>query len=245
MILPAGDDVGVPERSAPRTRARKGEGAQLRDEILAAAERLLIETGSEEAVSIRAVADAVGVTPPSIYRHFEDKQLLLFEVCAVHFARLEVVAAAAVEGVDDPLEALVAMGRAYVRFGLEHPEHYRIMFMGRSDLTPEQYRDEVLAGTGPFALLVAAVRACLDAGHTAMDGDDDPVAGAMALWAVVHGLTSLLIAKPGMPWGDTDAMIDRLTRMTMRGYFGIDLDQPDAVTPGRRRTRPRRRRASA
>jgi AcrR family transcriptional regulator len=49
-----------------RPRLPKGEGRQLRDEILAVAERMLLETGSQEAVSIRAVADAVGVTPPSI-----------------------------------------------------------------------------------------------------------------------------------------------------------------------------------
>ena len=65
-----------------RPRARKGQGDLLRTDILEAAERLLLETGSEDAVSIRAVADATGVTPPSIYRHFRDKQHLLFEVCA-------------------------------------------------------------------------------------------------------------------------------------------------------------------
>ena len=62
-----------------RTRARRGEGERLREEILDAAERLLIETGNRDAVSIRAVAEAVGVTPPSIYLHFADKtELLIF-----------------------------------------------------------------------------------------------------------------------------------------------------------------------
>jgi AcrR family transcriptional regulator len=205
-----------------RTRARRGEGGQLRAEILEAAERLLIETGSEEALTIRAVADAVGVTPPSIYRHFEDKQLLLFEVCGVHFARLEEVARDAMRGIDDPVAALAAMGRAYARFGVDQPEHYRIMFMGRFDLTPEQYADEVLAGTGPFRLLVDAVQACLDAGYTS-DISEGPVDGALVLWTAVHGITSLLIAKPGMPWGDTDATIDRMCRVTMRGLFGVDI----------------------
>jgi AcrR family transcriptional regulator len=61
-----------------RPRLPRGEGRRLRGEIMAAAERLLIDTGSQEAVSIRAVADAVGVTPPSIYRHFADKSELIF-----------------------------------------------------------------------------------------------------------------------------------------------------------------------
>jgi AcrR family transcriptional regulator len=209
-----------------RTRARKGEGGLLREEILDAAERLLIETASEDEVSIRAVAEAVGVTPPSIYRHFEDKQLLLFEVCARQFAHLDEVAGAAVEGIEHPVEALAALGRAYVRFGLDHPEAYRIMFMGRTDMTPEQYADEVLADTGSFATLVAAVQACLDAGYGdaghGSDGDPiDAVTGALVLWVSVHGLTSLLIAKPGMPWGDVETMCDQVCAVAMRGLFGV------------------------
>lgn len=204
-----------------RTRARKGEGGQLRDEILDAAEQLLVRTASEDEVSIRAVAEAVGVTPPSIYRHFEDKQLLLFEVCARQFAHLDEVAAAAVAGIEHPVEALAALGRAYVRFGLEHPEAYRIMFMGRVDLTPEQYADEVLADTGSFAMLVAAVQACIDAGFRGDGGPVDAVTGALVLWVAVHGLTSLLIAKPGMPWGDVEAMCDQVCAVTMRGLFGV------------------------
>jgi AcrR family transcriptional regulator/predicted DNA-binding protein (MmcQ/YjbR family) len=204
-----------------RPRAPKGRGGLLRDEILEAAERLLIETGSEEAVSIRAVADAVGVTPPSIYRHFDDKQLLLFEVCARHFASLEEVARSATEGIEDPVEALTAMGRAYVRFGLDQPAHYRIMFMGRSDLTPEQYADEVLAGGGPFALLVGAVRRCLEAGGAA-DAERNPVTVALLVWAGVHGLTSLLIAKPGMPWGDVERITGEQCRAIVRGVLGVD-----------------------
>jgi AcrR family transcriptional regulator len=203
-----------------RTRARKGEGGQLREEILDAAERLLVRTASEDEVSIRAVAEAVGVTPPSIYRHFEDKQLLLFEVCARQFAHLDEVAAAAVEGIEHPVEAVAALGRAYVRFGLDHPEAYRIMFMGRVDMTPEQYADEVLADTGSFAMLVAAVQRCFDAGHVG-DGPTDAVTGALVLWVAVHGLTSLLIAKPGMPWGDVESMCDQVCAVTMRGLFGV------------------------
>lgn len=204
-----------------RQRARKGEGAHLRDEILEAAERLLIETGSEDAVSIRAVAEAVGVTAPSIYRHFEDKQLLLFEVCGLHFARLEEVARIAMEGLEHPVEAVIAMGRAYVRFGIEQPEHYRIMFMGRSDMTPAQYADEVMAETGPFALLVRAVQACFDAGYGA-PGHPDARRAALVLWSNVHGLTSLLIAKPGMPWGDPDEILDEQCRVLTRGLFDLE-----------------------
>ena len=129
-------------RPAPVGRARRGEGDRTREAILEAADRLLVESGSEEAVSVRAVADAVGLTPPTIYRHFDDKDHLLFEVCAVHFDRLDrEVVAPVVAAVADPVEALRQIAHDYVRFGLDDPEHYRIMFMGHAAHTPERYDD--------------------------------------------------------------------------------------------------------
>src|SRR6185295_14050813 len=64
-----------------RRRAPRGSGDQLRDEILDATTGLLLETGHAKAVSIRSVAQRVGVTPPSIYLHFADKEALLDAVC--------------------------------------------------------------------------------------------------------------------------------------------------------------------
>ena len=64
----------------PRRRASRGAGEQLRGEIVTAAKQLLADSASADAVSIRAVADAVGVTPPSIYLHFADKDALLAAV---------------------------------------------------------------------------------------------------------------------------------------------------------------------
>ena len=68
--------------SSRRHRARRGQGEALRGEILAAARELLAETGNQEAVSVRAVAERVGITTPSIYLHFKDKDDLLDAVCA-------------------------------------------------------------------------------------------------------------------------------------------------------------------
>ena len=75
-----------------------------------------METADEEAVSIRAVADAVGVTPPAIYLHFADKRELILEVCAASFAELDRVSEEAAAGSSDPVESLRLRGRAYVQF---------------------------------------------------------------------------------------------------------------------------------
>jgi AcrR family transcriptional regulator len=203
-----------------RQRARRGEGEKLRDEILKAAEDLLIQSGDEDAVSIRAVADRVGVTPPSIYLHFTDKNDLLFEVCERHFQAMdEMVEEEAAQGAD-PLESLVRRGRAYIRFGREHPEQYRILFMGRPADVHDLSTDRLMQTAG-FGKLVEGVRACMDAGAIAAA---DPLVVALGLWAVVHGVTSLAISKPTL--FDTavlDALVDHLLRVQIDGLRGPAL----------------------
>lgn len=187
-----------------RERARKGEGDRLREEILAAAEDLLLRTGSEELVSIRAVANATGVTAPSIYRHFTDKTELMLEVCSRQFMRLDEELEASMEGIDDPLDRLRARGRAYIEFGRQNPEHYRIMFMHHADATREDWQDTMR--DGPFAHLVEGVAAAIDAG--ALRSTGDAFTTALHIWANVHGLTSLLVTNKALPWPDVDRLID-------------------------------------
>jgi AcrR family transcriptional regulator len=180
----------------------------LRDEILVAAERLLLETGDESAVSIRAIADAVGVTPPSIYLHFADKTDLIFAVCERQYARLDAYTDEMLGDETHPGRRLNIRGRAYVHFGLENPEQYRILFMGRPDSAPEQFVDERVAGLAAFDHLVAEVRNCVAAGL--FEGDAFVI--ACGLWAKVHGLTSLLISKPEFPWPPLEVLLDGLSR---------------------------------
>lgn len=200
-----------------RTRSPRGQGEELRDEILDAAEQLLVETQSEDAVSIRAVADRVGVTPPSIYRHFADKTTLMFCVCDRQFDRLDVELRRQLAAGEDPVEAVIDCGRAYIRFGIDHPEAYRIMFMGHSDLTPEQYSDEVIADQGAFAGLVQAIEATASAGR--LRPGIDVMTAAMVLWASVHGLVSLRIAKPNFPWPPLDEQVETQCGLVSRALF--------------------------
>lgn len=193
-----------------RPRARKGEGDRLRGEILQAAERLLIKTGDQDAVSVRAIARAVGVTPPSIYLHFADKSELIFAVCAAHFSALDEAIETAAAGADDPLDELRLRGRAYVQFGIEHPEHYRILFMSKPAETPAAWSPEVMLENAAFSHHLDAVqRAFPDAAEVYL--------AAIGLWAAVHGVVSLLIANPDFPWPDVDALIDHMLATQAKG----------------------------
>lgn len=198
-----------------RTRSPRGQGEQLRDEILEVAERLLVETNDEAALSIRAIASAVGVTPPSIYLHFADRNDLLFAVCERHLVKLEEAIARAAEGIDDPWERVRRRGRAYLQWGLDNPEHYRVLMMRRPDRTPDRFVDERLADTTGLVPVSEDVTAAL--------GADLPVAAAEALettkvlWMMIHGVVSMFIAKPDFPFASADETYDRLFRLVRGG----------------------------
>ena len=113
-----------------RARAPRGSGERLRDEILDATTELLLETGHARSVSIRSVAQRVGVTPPSIYLHFAHKDALMDAVCARYFEKLDPEMRRLATEHNSPVEVLRAQGLAYVRFAVQTPELYRIATMG-------------------------------------------------------------------------------------------------------------------
>lgn len=211
-----------------RTRARRGSGEQLREEIVAAAKKLLAEAGNADKVSMRAVADAVGVTPPSIYLHFADKDALLNAVVFDVFSELDAAMLQGADGIAEPLARLRAFGLGYIRFAVGHPEHYRLATMDPCATPPAV--DEVLA-TSAFAHFQATVRECMDAG---IFTPGDPLPITLDLWAAAHGIASLIVAKPYLPWGELDVVADRVLCAAAMGHAAAALvgpqPQPEDVT---------------
>jgi AcrR family transcriptional regulator len=177
------------ESTPTRTRARRGEGDRLRQETLEAAIALIADRG-DEAVSMRAIARAVGVTPPAVYLHFADKRELMLAVLEHVFADL----ARALEAADtgDPLERVRGLVRAYVGWGIAHPGRYKIAYEGAiaRDLPPDVERP---LGRPHLQRLAAAVGAV--APH-------DALRTTTRLWACAHGVVSLRLNKPHAPLGD-------------------------------------------
>lgn len=205
------------EPEGRRRRARRGHGDQLRNEILDAATELLLATGNAKAVSIRLVAQRVGVTPPSIYLHFADKDTLLDAVCARYFERLDEQMTAAAVGETTTLSVLRAQGLAYVRFALATPELYRIATMGEGQPGSDV---EITLESSAFVHMRASVAALMDQGIYAQ-GDATRV--ALELWSVAHGVAALLIAKPYLPWGDAEEFADRVLGAVCCGQVISDI----------------------
>jgi AcrR family transcriptional regulator len=216
--------AAVDDAQKRRSRARRGDGDRLRGEILAAADALLIATNDIATLSIRAVASAVGVTPPSIYLHFADRNDLLFAVCERHAIQLEAAMADAAVGVDDPLERLRLRGLAYLHYGLHHPEHYRILMMSRPDDTPDRFIDERMADVAGLLPVVEDVRAAIDLG---LFPDQDPLDAAKLLWMMIHGMVSLLISKPDFPFPPPEESYQRLYEMLVAGLVTPARAAPD------------------
>lgn len=161
---------------------------------------LLRETGSEDGMSVRAVAERVGVSTPSLYLHFADKQALLDAVCEQVFEDLFRALKEASTEAYDAFDALRLQGAAYIRFALANPEHYRIVMMGAASAHDPQ--DEIASGA--FGYVIDTVTACLGLG--VLEGD--PVLLSLKLWAGVHGLAALMIAKPLFPWPSAEELAD-------------------------------------
>jgi AcrR family transcriptional regulator len=206
-----------------RHRAPRGSGDLLRDEILDAATDLLLSTGHARDVSIRAVAERVGVTSPSIYLHFTDKDALLDAVCARYFEKLDDEMQRAAAGQATTLDILRAQGLAYVRFATRTPEMYRIATMeaGR----PGSDIDETLASSA-FGHIRDSVQTLMNEGIYA---DDDPTTVALELWAAAHGVAALLIAKPYLPFGDIDTFADRMFCAVCAGRIVAGIVGPEST----------------
>jgi AcrR family transcriptional regulator len=212
--------VGVRRRRAPR-----GAGDQLRDEIINAAMALLVQTGCTKAVSIRSVAEKVGVTTPSIYLHFADKDGLLEAVCARHFETLDEQMRSAAAECTSASEAIHALGLAYVRFALKTPVLYEIATMARP--RPHSAVDTVLA-TSTFTHLRGVIQTLIDDG-VYPPGDADQL--ALELWTAVHGVTALFIAKPHWSREGVEHLADRVIRAMCCGQMAAG--QWAAITPHR------------
>lgn len=202
--------------SPRRQRSSRGSGEQLRDEIIDAAINLVLETKELRPPSIREVARKIGVTPPSIYLHFADKDELMDAVCGQYYQRLDDIMVAAARDQQTALERLHAQGMAYVRFAIATPLMYRLATAAQ----PEGELDETMASAA-FDHLHNGVKELVAEG---LYPEGDTVAMALQLWVAAHGIASMLVTKPHLPWGDAEEFASGVLRAACLGQAVSDLD---------------------
>jgi AcrR family transcriptional regulator len=193
-------------RSAMPTSNTTYHHGDLRSALIDAALELL-EEGGGTALSLRAVARRAGVSPAAPYRHYADREALVSAVAAVGYRELAERLAAAHPAPSNP-DQLADVAVAYVRFAIERPALFRIMFgepCGRDN-------DERVAATAAVTLYLREIVArCFP--------DSDPEALAPAIWALVHGLAFLYLdgkLEPADP-----AAVDQRVKGAVAAILGM------------------------
>src|SRR5215469_8749372 len=206
--------MGVKER-------RERERSETRDKILDAARELFVTEGYE-GVSMRKVAEKIEYSPTAIYVHFADKNQLFHELCRQDFARLQEVVVTEIPS--DPIDRVLKIGRNYIQFGERFPNHYVFMFMTPHPEQDLDEQDREIVGNpevDAYAFLKWAVQEAISAGCF-REGVNDAELVSQTLWASVHGVISLNIAKGKDPWVDWRPLRQRAEMMldiTLRGLL--------------------------
>lgn len=163
----------------------------------------LVEEKGQAALSVRAVARRAGVSAAAPYRHYADKEALLAAIATHGFVGLRAVLIDA-DRIRPGGEALVAQGVAYVRYGVDHPALFEIMFA--SSPARIYYPDPDAAGASAYAVLENRVAAQTTPENTATV--------AIGCWALVHGLTCLALG--GQATQGSSAGTDQTSRDILR-----------------------------
>jgi AcrR family transcriptional regulator len=179
-------------------RSARGEGGQVREELIEVAEQLLAERGSAAAVPVAEIVGRVGVTAPVLYQHFADKDALFVAVHARRMRDFRDTLRRSGSRTASPLAALERRGRAYIRYATTKPDAYMALFMTPTSLGKDVFEDPEALELTAFDDLLANVQACMDAGEIPMG---DAELAARVVWIQVHGLAALLITMPEVAAG--------------------------------------------
>jgi len=204
-------------------RKRRGEGHTRREEILQAAKELFLEEGYDH-TTIRRIADRVGISAPALYLYFEDKEALMLALCDQTFGHLMEAIDEIERTIGDPLQRVRRFGEAYVRFGLTHPDEYRLVFLGAH--MPEAIRkvghraatdDPAKPGVGGALVFKRLVNILgeLETSGTKLRYPAD--ACGELCWMGLHGLVSAFIMKPEFPWSDRELLINGMLDIQLEG----------------------------
>jgi len=206
--------------SGTRRRAvsARGEGARLREEILAAAIELTEELDDPWKLSLRAVARRVGITPTSIYLHFDSIDALLMAVKQTLWQEFgaAMIASANASG-PSPYEQVLGFGRAYVTFARERPGAFRQLFTKTWNLP--LIDGQSFVGEAQFDLLVDAL---VEVSATR----EEARLRATQLWCGIHGLVVLRQPMSHFPWPDVDDQLEMLARAWTAPVCGETWKKP-------------------
>jgi AcrR family transcriptional regulator len=202
--------MGIAER-------KERQRAELREQILRVARDMVMREGFS-ALSMRKLADAVEYAPATLYLHFENRDAIARELCVRGFQDL-LAAFEPAATVEEPMERLAKLAEAYVKFGLDQPETYRLIFMEDPKLSTAEFGDAEGAGPKSFAVLVRVFEDLKAAGRLAEEAEPSKL--AEVLWAGVHGIVSLRLTCSGFKGSPAEELAQLLVATLVKGLPGF------------------------
>lgn len=194
---------------------------KLRASIIDAARTLFVERGIE-AVSMREIAKKIDYSATTLYHHFVDKDALLQAVCDEDFLKLA-SGMREIMQLPDLVERIKALGKGYAMFALQHPNHYRLMFMTprapcNLDITNIQQGN---TEQDAYAQLKFVVQEAFEAGLFRQELTNFELI-AQTIWAGMHGVCSLEIAlgrESWIAWSSIEARLQLIQNVLLQGLL--------------------------
>lgn len=202
--------MGISER-------KERQRAELREQIVRVARDMVMREGFS-ALSMRKLADAVEYAPATLYLHFENRDAIAKELCVRGFQDL-LAALEPPATVEEPVARLERLAEAYVKFGLEQPETYRLIFMEDPKLSTALFGESEGPGPRSFGVLVRVFEDLKTAGRIAEDSEPSKL--AEVLWAGVHGIVSLRLTCTGFKGAPADELARLLVATLVDGLPGL------------------------
>ncbi len=171
--------MGISER-------KERDKQEMRKNIIDAAMHMFTHEGYENA-SIRKIADKIEYSPATIYLYYKDKDELLYDVQAECFTKLVNLFKTEANS-PEPFTRLQQISASYIKFGLENPEMYDLMFIMKSPMNNVEAHESWQNANDAFGYLAVCIQQCIDA-H--LINFKETWLGAFSVWAMAHGLISL------------------------------------------------------
>lgn len=179
-------------------RPKESERQDIKALVLRHSKALFLKQGFAN-VTMRDIAREIGYSPAAIYLYFDNKDQIYYELFNEGFQILyKRQLETAQQSFNDPIDELYSMGQAYIRFAMDFPEYYDLMFVMRE---PRKFLEHCLnENTGEpirtdfsemsYNLLRATIKKCIDQGY--FKGFDVEIA-SFTTWAAVHGMATLIL----------------------------------------------------
>lgn len=203
-----------------KTAARKTEQKiELREKILNSAREMVLKNGYGD-LSIRKLAEKIGYAPGTIYLYFESRDAIVREICLRGFAELGKTMQTAAKKKSEPKKRLAALLKSYADFAVNNPETYHLSFMEDPKFTEEMFRNAPLetengAGRQALQTIIDEFKKLKESGEISEKEDENLL--AEVFWTAIHGIVSLKLIYPAIPFNSVEKLVDKTIKTLLKG----------------------------